>query len=142
MAKKASVTKTQAVAEYLKAHRKAMSSEIAEALTKEGISITASHAANIKSKLKRLRRARRAKARKSEEVAAAASAPAAEAKPSKIGDMITLDQIKKVAQTVKTIGGFEPLHDMLSVIKEVGGLRKFKDLLEAMSLTEPGKIPF
>jgi hypothetical protein len=37
---------------------------------------------------------------------------------------------------VKTIGGFRRLHEMLGVIKEVGGLKKFKDLLEAMEVTK------
>jgi hypothetical protein len=37
---------------------------------------------------------------------------------------------------VKTIGGFRRLHEMLGVIKEVGGLRKFKDLLDAMEVTD------
>ena len=40
---------------------------------------------------------------------------------------------------VRTIGGFRRLHEMLGVIKEVGGLRKFKDLLEAMKVAESGE---
>jgi arginine repressor len=54
---KRKVNKTQAVKEYLKAHRKASNQEVAEALTKAGIKITAGHVANIKSKLKKRRRA-------------------------------------------------------------------------------------
>jgi len=57
MAKKQRVNKTQAVRDYLKAHRGAKSSEIAEALTKQGIKITVGHVANIKSKSKKRRRA-------------------------------------------------------------------------------------
>ena len=53
MAKKQRVNKTQAVRDYLKAHRGAKSSEIAEALTKQGIKITVGHVANIKSKKRR-----------------------------------------------------------------------------------------
>jgi hypothetical protein len=30
---------------------------------------------------------------------------------------------------------------MLGVITEVGGRKKFKELLDAMAVTEPGKIP-
>ena len=59
--------------------------------------------------------------------------------PTKAGNMITLEQIKMVGQMVKMIGGFRRLHEMLGVIKEVGGLKKFKDLLEAMEVTEPGE---
>lgn len=68
------------------------------------------------------------------------AAPAAAAEtPTKPANAITLDQIKTVGQMVRTIGGFRRLHEMLGVIKEVGGLRKFKDLLEAMEVTEPGE---
>ncbi len=63
---------------------------------------------------------------------------AAEA-PTKAANAITLDQVKAVGQMVRTIGGFRRLHEMLGVIKEVGGVRKFKDLLEAMEGTKSGE---
>ena len=67
------------------------------------------------------------------------AAPIAAAEtPTKTANAITLEQIKAVGQMVRTIGGFRRLHEMLGVIKEVGGLRKFKDLLEAMEVTESG----
>jgi hypothetical protein len=47
-----------------------------------------------------------------------------------------------VTQTVKTIGGFARLNELLGLIKEVGGLKKFKDLLEAMTVPERDVIPF
>ena len=68
------------------------------------------------------------------------AAPTAAAEsPTKAANAITLEQIKAVGQMVRTIGGFRRLHEMLGVIKEVGGLRKFKDLLEAMEIAEPGE---
>ena len=66
-----------------------------------------------------------------------ASASVAET-TTKAANAITLEQIKTVGQMVRTIGGFRRLHEMLGIIKEVGGLRKFKDLLEAMEITDPG----
>jgi hypothetical protein len=44
----------------------------------------------------------------------------------------------------KTIGGFRRLHEMLGVVKEIGGVKKFKDLLEAMAVPEAHeiKLPF
>lgn len=57
MAKKQGISKTKAVLGYWKAHPKAKAAEIAEALTKQGISITASYVANIKSKSKKRGRA-------------------------------------------------------------------------------------
>jgi hypothetical protein len=45
MAKKQQVNKTQTVRDYLKIHPKAMSGEIAAALTKQGVKITAGHVA-------------------------------------------------------------------------------------------------
>ena len=40
--------------------------------------------------------------------------------------------MKAVAQTIKVIGGFDRLNELLGLIREVGGLRRFKDLLDAM----------
>ena len=74
------------------------------------------------------------------------SAPAAVEKPTKPADTITLDQVKKVAQTLKTLGGFQGMTEVLAVIKECGGVKKFKDLAEAMTVTETATsmdaIPF
>jgi uncharacterized Zn finger protein (UPF0148 family) len=71
-------------------------------------------------------------------------APAAvEAAPAKPANAVTIEQIKAVSQMVQTIGGFRRLHEMLGVIKEVGGVKKFKDLLEAMAVGEKEEgIPF
>lgn len=145
MAKKEKLNKTKAVADYLKTHPKAMSSEIAEALGKKGITITVAHAANIKSKIKRMRAERKAAkadvAATTPENQAAAPEPAVTAeKPAK--DTLTLEHVKAVAKTVKAIGGFDRLNELLGVIKEVGGIRRFKDLLEAMVVPEADKIPY
>ena len=69
-------------------------------------------------------------------VVAAPAAPAAVEKPTNGGGTITLDQVKKVAQTIKTLGGFQRMTEVLAVIKELGGVKKFKDLAEAMTVTE------
>lgn len=135
---KEKVNKSQAVRDYVRANRQATNKEVADALTKKGIEVTANYVATIKTKAKAKRLARKAAAPAAPETSAPAAAPAA-VKP---GDTITIDQIKKVAQTVKTIGGFARLHEMLAVIKEVGGPKKFKDLLEAMAATEKDAIPF
>ena len=60
----------------------------------------------------------------------------------KAGDTVTFEQIRAVTQTVKTIGGFARFHELLGLIKEVGGLKKMKELLEAMSVPETDAIPF
>ena len=57
-------------------------------------------------------------------------------KPTKNGDVVTLEQVKAVAQTVRAIGGFGQLNELLGLIRAVGGVRRFKDLSEAMSLAE------
>ena len=137
MAKKQKVNKTQAVRDYLKAHPKAMSGEIAAALKKQGIKITPSHVANIKTKINKARTAKKAA---KQQAAVEAAAPAAVEK--KTGATVTLEQIRAVAQTVKALGGFARLNELLGLIKEVGGLKKFKDLLEAMSPPETDDIPF
>lgn len=141
MAKKQAVTKTQAVRDYLKANPKAMSKEIAAALTKQGIKINAGHVANIKTKINKESATK--KAAKKPAVAVAA-APAVLEKPTN-GGTITLEQVKKVACTIKTLGGFQRVIEVLEVIKELGGVKKFKDLAEAMSVPETvtdNDIPF
>ncbi|MGA2062595.1 MAG: hypothetical protein ABSG67_19100 [Thermoguttaceae bacterium] len=123
MAKKQKVNKTQAVRDYLKDHPKAMSGEIATALKKQGIKITPKHVANIKAKINKARTVKKAAKQK---------APEPVAPVAKAANTVTVEQVKAVAQTIKAIGGFERLNELLGLIREVGGLRRFKDLLDAM----------
>jgi hypothetical protein len=74
--------------------------------------------------------------------AAPSPAAATAAAVKKAGDTVTLEQIRAVAQAVRTIGGFHRLNELLGLVKEVGGVKKFKDLLEAMSVTDVDQIPF
>ena len=139
MPKKQKVNKSQAVRDYVKTHPKAMSGEIATALTKQGIKITPGHVANIKTKINKVRTAKRvAKHQAAVEVAA----PAVVENTVKAAATVTLEHVKAVALAVKTLGGSARLYELLGLIKEVGGLKKFKDLLEAISGTETDEIPF
>ncbi len=119
-----------------------MSSEIAAALTKHGIKITPSHVANIKSKANAKRIVRKAAAQMGNGVPASPAASVETGPPTKSSDALTLQHVKAVAQTVKSIGGFERLKELLEVIREVGGLKKFKDLLEAMVVPAVDDIKF
>ena len=65
---------------------------------------------------------------------AASAVVAAPEAPAKPANTVTIDQIKAVSRMVKTTGGFGRLQEMLGLIKEVGGVKKFKDLLEAMEV--------
>ena len=71
---------------------------------------------------------------------APASVPAAPAKAAAPAGTIALEHVKAVARTVQAVGGFDRLNDLLVVIREVGGLKKFKDLSEAMSATDVVKF--
>ena len=142
MAKKQKVNKTQAVRDYAKAHPEATSGEIAAALNKKGIKITANYVANIKSQSKKDRTAKRAAKAKAVAAVPVTPATAEPEKNGKAGVTVTLENVKAVALTVKTLGGSVRLYELLSLIKEVGGLKKFKDLLEAISGTETDAIPF
>jgi len=133
------VNKTQAVRDYLETHPGAMSGEIAEALNKQGITITAKHVSNIKAKLKNAGNGKKNVATPAPELAPAL---AVVEKPATTGGTITLDQVKKVAQTVKTLGGLQRATEVLEVIKELGGARKFKELAEAMTVTVKDDIPY
>jgi len=138
MAKKLKVSKTQAVRDYLKAHPEAKSGEIAKALTKQGIKITPNYVSNIKTTINKAGSKKKA----AKKPAAVEAAPTVVETPAKNGGTITLDQVKKVAHTIKTLGGFHRVSEVLDVIKELGGMKKFKDLAEAMAVPETDGIPF
>ena len=59
-------------------------------------------------------------------------------KPAKVGDAITIAQVRAVAELVTVVGGFEHCHELLGVIRDVGGLRRMKDLLEALAVAQVG----
>lgn len=63
--------------------------------------------------------------------------PKAPAKPSR---GITPERIEAVSQTIKAIGGFDRLREILAVIKEVGGMTKLKDLLDVTEVDEPDDV--
>jgi len=62
------------------------------------------------------------------------AAPAPDPAPPvlKAANTVTVEQVKAVALTIKAIGGYDRLNELLGLIREVGGLRRFKDLLDAM----------
>ena len=97
------------------------------ALAKEGIEVSRVLVSTVKNKLNKPSTHKRA-AKKMP--VAEAAAPAVVEKPTTNGGAITLDQVKKVAHTIKTIGGFQRVTEVLEVIKELGGVKKFKDLAE------------
>lgn len=51
----------------------------------------------------------------------------------KAGNTVTVEQVRAAAQAVRTLGGADRFNELLGLIKAVGGLKKFKDLLDAMS---------
>ena len=112
-------------------------------MNKKGIKITLGHVANIKTKLKKTKPVAK-KSAVAKRVTAVPASPATEpvAAEKKAGNTVTLQHVRAVALTVKTLGGSARLNELLGLIKEVGGLRKMKDLLEAMSLPETDAIPF
>ena len=60
MAKRQGTSKSQAVRNYLKTHRKATNKEVSEALAKQGVEVSPNHVANIKTKSKTRHTAARA----------------------------------------------------------------------------------
>ena len=146
MAKKQTVNKTQAVRDYLKKHPKAMSGEIAAALTKKGIKITPNYVSNIKAKINKTSKVKKSvkktvKKPVKKTVVAETAAPVEE-KPVRTGNMITVDQVKKVSQLIKNLGGYQRVTEVLDTIKELGGMRKFKELAAAISGTDTDAVPF
>jgi threonine aldolase len=137
MAKKQKANKTQAVRDYLKTHPKAMSGEIATELNKQGIKVTPNYVSNIKTKLKKSRKPRKA----AKQTQIVDTVEVATEKPVKNGTL-TLDQVKKVSQLMKTHGGFPRVVEVLDVVRDLGGVKKFKELAAAIAATEPNDMPF
>lgn len=142
MAKKQKVNKSQAVRDYVRENRKATNQEVADALTKKGIKVTANYVATLKSQAKRKQQARKAAVATPAAVAAVAASEPAAAPAEKKADTVALEHVKAVARTVQSMGGFDRLNELLGVIREVGGLKKFKDLSEAIAGPKEDKIPF
>jgi hypothetical protein len=143
MAKKSKMPrgmKTQAVSEYLAANPEAGPTAIIAGLKKQGITITMSHASNIKSKLNLAAAGKKKAKRRATKVTAAVEAPLVIEKPA--NGTITLEQVKKVALTIKSLGGLKYVSEVLDVIKEMGGVKKFRDLAEAISVSATDDIPF
>ena len=59
-------------------------------------------------------------------------------KPIKVADAITISQVKTVAELVTLVGGFDRCHELLGVIRDVGGLKRMKDVLEALAAAQVG----
>jgi hypothetical protein len=137
MAKKQTVNKSQTVKDYVKAHPKAKAGEIAAALNKKGVDISVSYVANIKTKLNKVRKAKKAP-QKAEVVESVE--PVVE-KPVKTGTL-TVDQVKKVSLLMKTLGGEKRLYEVLDTVKELGGVKKFKELVAAIAGTDTDAVPF
>ena len=81
----------------------------------------------------------RAKQRKAPVAEVVAAEPE---KTVKAGATVALEHVKAVSLTIKALGGSARLNELLGLIKEVGGLKKFKDLLEAIAGVETDAIPF
>jgi hypothetical protein len=137
MAKKRTVNKSQAVRDYMKAHPTATSGEIAAALKKQGIKIAPNYAANLKSKIGKNGNGKKKPAKKEAPALEAPAAPVAKA-----ANTVTVEQVRAVTQTVKLVGGANRLNELLGLVREVGGVKKFKDLLDAMTVTEDDVINF
>jgi hypothetical protein len=65
----------------------------------------------------------------------AAEAPATIA-PTKANGTVTLAQIRNVAATINALGGYQRMTKVLDVIREAGGVKKLRDLAEAMQSAE------
>ena len=59
-------------------------------------------------------------------------------KPIKVADAITIAQVRAVAELVALVGGFDRCHELLGVIRDVGGLKRMKDLLDALAAAQAG----
>jgi hypothetical protein len=141
MAKKQEINKSQAVRDYVKANPRAMTTEITAALNDQGIKITRNYVANIKTKINKEREGRKSRAAKPAVVPANVIAPEPE-KVAKGNGTVSLDHVRAAARMVSALGGQVRVNELLDLIKDVGGAKKFRDLVDAISATDMDEIPF
>ena len=147
MAKKRSVNKSKLVLEYWNQHPKATAAEVSQALKNQGVSVSVTYIYGIKAKSKKKPGAKQAASQgaakaASQTAAQPSAAPKIPEKHAEPTGTITLEHIKAVSQSVKAMGGFGRLNELVSLIREVGGLRRFKDLVDAITITEADAVPF
>ena len=145
MAKKGSGSKSKAVLDYWSQHPKATAAEVSKALKNQGVSVSVTYIYGIKSQSKKKAGAKKGDPGKAAVQATSARPSAAPTVPEKRAEptgTITLEHIRAVSQSVKAMGGFARLNELLGIIREVGGLRRFRDLVDAITITEADAIPF
>ena len=140
MAKHRRGEKTAAVSEYLEAHPGAGPKEIVAALAKQRIKITTAHASNIKGKLLKGGTARRCQERGEEIGGSRGTVSRGEAGQAQRHDHAGAGQEGRPHD--QDARRLEACPEVLEVIKELGGVKKFKDLAEAMTVTGADAIPF
>jgi len=129
---KPEINKAQAARDYLTTNPAAGPTAVVAALKEQGIDVAPNYVAAIKSKLNKMSTVKEV----AKPAPEAAAAPVAVEKPATAGGTITLDQVKMVAQTVKSLGGLKCATEVLDVIKELGGPKRFRELAEAMTAPE------
>ena len=72
----------------------------------------------------------------------ASPAAAAATAVKKAGDTVALERDQSGGPDGQDDWRIPPPQRLLGLVKEVGGVKKFKDLLEAMSVAEVDQIPF
>ncbi len=142
MAKKGSVNKSKLVLDYWSQHPKATAAEVAEAMKRQNVSVSVTYIYGIKAKNKKKPGAKKGGPGKAAVQAADSQPSVAPEKRAEPTGTITLEHIRAVSQSVKAMGGFGRLNELLGIIREVGGLRRFKDLVDAITITEADAIPF
>ena len=141
MAKKQETNKNQAVRDYVKANPRAMTAEITAALNDQGIKITRNYVANIKTKINKERKGHKSRVAKPAAVSANLVAPEPE-KIAKANGIVSLDHVRAASRMVSAVGGQVRVNELLDLIKDIGGAKKFRDLVDAISATDMDEIPF
>ena len=113
-----------------------MSGEIATELNKQGVKVTPNYVSSVKTKLKKTHKTKTAKQPAVIETFRAGGCIDAESWHHQRGAG------QKVSQLMKTLGGFPRVVEVLDVVRELGGVKKFKELAAAISGTEPNDMPF
>ena len=137
MAKKPKINKSQAVRDYLAGYPDAMPKEVTAALAREGVEVSSVLVSGIRGKLTPGEEG-------GEESGSRGRGPRSAASHGEARRTAARSRWirSRRLRNDPALGGCQRVTDVLEVIKELGGVKKFKDLAEAMTATSTDAIPF
>jgi hypothetical protein len=117
--KKATVSKSQAVRDYLKSKPKAMPVDVSEALKKKGLDVAPSLVSQVKYQMKPEGAKSTAAPKAPRKKKSAAKAKTAKAKSAKLRKGLTANDLLKVKELADQLGGQHKLQEAIQILRRL-----------------------